>query len=76
MTIHTNFRERKKEPYTKRNTCDEQTGLIAQTHILNAASHCKNKKIDEAVQKSSANKLCSLKPLTVRGNNTQSVEVQ
>lgn len=73
MTIHTNFRE-KKEPYAKRNVHGEQSGLMAQTHTLNAASHCKNKNIDEAVQKPSANKQCSLKPLTVRGNNTQSAE--
>ena len=66
--------ERKKELYTKWNACNEQTGLIAQTHILNVASHCKNKKIDEAVQKSSANKQSSLKPLTVRGNNTQALK--
>lgn len=49
---------------------------MAQTHTLNVASHCKNKKIDEAVQKSGANKQCSLKALAVRGNNAQRAEVQ
>lgn len=61
--------EREKNPTPNEMHAMWSPGLIAQTHILNAASHCKNKKIDEAVQKSSTNKQCSLKPLTVRGNN-------
>lgn len=59
--------EGEKEPSTKWNVGDEQTGLMAHTHILNAARHCnRNKKIDEAVQKSSGNRQCRLNPLTVR----------
>lgn len=38
------------EPTPNEMHAAEQTGLIAHTHILNVTSHCKNKKIDEAVQ--------------------------
>lgn len=59
--------EREKEPCTKWDAGDKQTGLMAHTHILNVASPCnRNKKIDGAVQKSSGNKQCRLNPLTVR----------
>lgn len=50
MTIHANFsKEKWGGAHSERNAGNEQTGLIAPTHILNVTSHCKNKKIDDAV---------------------------
>lgn len=69
MTIHTNFREKERILHQVQRARGAE-GTKSSDMELTWPVRPKNRKTDEAVQKSSSYKQCSLRALTARGSNS------